>query len=303
MNKNRHAAAGVSTFHPILGLEVTSWGSQSWLPPPFRRRRVDRRPAPLAAFIYIGAKLLAAFVCLTVLAHAQDARQIVEEVQRRNTSKSQRYEGSLEVIDQKSRVSTKRWEYIRIGSFGASKAVLRFISPAEVKGVALLVHSHPDRASDQWMWRPAIERDQRIALQDRSTRFFGTDFSYEDLEERDVNQYDFKLLGEETFDGAACWKVEATPHEKKASQYTKSVLWVTKDHYVYTKAESYNKAGVARVIHYSDIQNIQGIWTARTLEVQDMKTKSRTVMKLEKLQYNMPLKDEDFTIQALRRAS
>ena len=72
-----------------------------------------------------------------------------------------------------------------------------------MKGVALLVVNHPDRASDQWMWTPAIERDRRIALQDRSTRFFGTDFSFEDLEERDVDQYDYPLLGEEPIDGAA----------------------------------------------------------------------------------------------------
>ena len=78
-------------------------------------------------------------------------------------------------------------------SHGESKSVLRFTAPAEVKGVALLVVNHPDRASDQWMWTPAIERDRRIALQDRSTRFFGTDFSFEDLEERDVDQYDYAL--------------------------------------------------------------------------------------------------------------
>ena len=240
---------------------------------------------------------------LASAALAQDARQIVQEVQRRSTTKSQRYEGSLEVIDARSRVSTKRWEFVRIGSFGASKSLLRFTSPAEVKGVALLVHSYPDRASDQWMWRPAIERDQRIALQDRSTRFFGTDFSYEDLGERDVNQFDFKYLGEDMVDGVACYKVEASPRETNVSQYTKSILWVTKDNFLYVLVEAYNKTGVARRIKYANIQNIQGIWTARTLEVTDMKTKSRTVMKLEKLEYNVPLKEEDFTLPALRRAS
>jgi hypothetical protein len=56
--------------------------------------------------------------------------------------------------------------------------MLRFTAPAEVKGVALLIVITPTR-SDQWMWRPSIGRDQRIALQDRSTRFFGTDFSFE----------------------------------------------------------------------------------------------------------------------------
>ena len=73
------------------------------------------------------------------------------------------YEGTLEVIGASSKVSIKRWDYRRIGSFGDSKAVLRFTAPAEVKGVALLIVNHPDRASDQWMWTPAIERDRRIA--------------------------------------------------------------------------------------------------------------------------------------------
>ena len=126
---------------------------------------------------------------------AQDARQIVAESENRSRSKSQQYEGTLEVIGASNKVSIKRWDYRRIGSFGTSKAILRFTAPAEVKGVALLIVNHTDRASDQWMWTPAIERDRRIAAQDRSTRFFGTDFSFEDLEERDVDQFDYKLAG------------------------------------------------------------------------------------------------------------
>src|SRR5437773_8269675 len=159
----------------------------------------------------------------------QDPRQIVEEAQRRTTSQSQRYEGTLQVVDAKSKITEKRWQYDRIGSHGSSKSVLRFTAPPEVKGVALLVVNHPERSSDQWMWTPAINRERRIAIQDRSTRFFGTDFSFEDLEERDTNQFDFKFAGEESIDGAACWKVQATPKKSKVSQYTHSLVWIRKD--------------------------------------------------------------------------
>ena len=246
--------------------------------------------------------LVAGFWCLVgVVGFAQDARQIVTESQDRSRSKSQRYEGTLEVIGSSSKVSLKRWTYERIGAFGASKSILRFTAPPEVKGVALLIVNHTDRASDQWMWTPAIERDRRIALQDRSTRFFGTDFSFEDLEERDVNQYDFKLLGEETIDGAACWKVESKPKESKSSQYTASVLAIRKDNYVTAQIESFSKDKLVRRIHYSDLEKIDNIWTPRTVEVLDVGRNSRTVLKLEKLQYNVPMKEEDFTIEALRR--
>src|SRR5215472_15160285 len=146
-------------------------------------------------------------------------RQIVDEAQRRTTSQSQRYEGTLEVIDARNKITEKRWIYDRTGSHGESKAVLRFTAPAEVKGVALLILNHPDRSSDQWMWTPAINRERRIAFQDRSTRFFGTDFSFEDLEERDIGQYEYRLLGEDSVDGVPCWKLQSTPRQSKVSQY------------------------------------------------------------------------------------
>jgi outer membrane lipoprotein-sorting protein len=246
-------------------------------------------------------RLIAGLLLVVTMAFAQDARKIVSESENRSRSKSQQYEGTLEVIGASNKVSIKRWEYRRIGSFGASKAILRFTAPAEVKGVALLIVNHTDRASDQWMWTPAIERDRRIATQDRSTRFFGTDFSFEDLEERDVDQFNYKLAGDDTIDGAACWKIESKPKESKSSQYTSSLVWVRKDNYVVAQIEDYSKDKLIRRIHYSDIQNVGGVWTPRTVEVFDANRKSRTVLKLEKLEYNLPMKDEDFTLEALRR--
>jgi len=242
-------------------------------------------------------KLLAAALLTATVALAQDPRQIIEEVQKRSHSDSQRYEGTLEVTGSEHKIATKRWVFERLGSFGLSKSMLRFTAPAEVKGVALLIVNHPDRASDQWMWRPAIGREQRIALQDRSTRFFGTDFSFEDLEERDVNQFDYKLLGDEN----GQWKIESRP--RKSSQYTYSFLWIKKDNYTVSKAEMYNKKGLARVIDYRDFEQVKGIWTARTTEVFDVSRKSRTILKFDKLEYDVPLKEDQFTVEALRRES
>ena len=246
------------------------------------------------------AALLVATLSLHVFA-ADSARQIVDESQKRTQAKSQRYEGLLQVFDAKGKISDKRWTLERLGSHGQSKAVLRFTAPAEVKGVALLIVNHPDRASDQWMWTPGIERDRRIALQDRSTRFFGTDFSFEDLEERDVDQYDYSLAGDDAVDGAPCWKIHSTPKESKSSQYTRSIVWIRKDNYAFARIENYIKDQAVRRLNYADIQNVQGIWTARQLEMADLRRGSRTRLTLDKLEYNVALKEEDFTLQAIRR--
>ncbi|HXA52035.1 MAG TPA: outer membrane lipoprotein-sorting protein [Candidatus Acidoferrum sp.] len=243
-----------------------------------------------------GLILLAAFAL-----HAQDARQIMEESQKRTRANSQQYEGLLQVIEPSGKTTEKRWQSQRLGSFGNSKTMLRFTAPAEVKGVALLVMNHTDRAADEWMWTPAIGRERRIALQDRSTRFFGTDFTFEDLEERDVEQFDFKLLGDGEIDGAKCWKIESTPRKGKTSQYSLLQMWVRKDNYVTAQMDCYSKDQLVRRLKYQQIEDVQNIWTARVLEMSDLKRKSRTILKLEQLRYNVPLKDDEFTVAGLQR--
>ncbi len=232
----------------------------------------------------------------------QTALEIAQKAQERTLSKSEHYTGTLQVIDAHRKVTEKRWIFDRIGSHGDSKSILRFTAPPEVKGVALLVVNHPERASDQWMWTPALERDRRIALQDRSARFFGTDFSFEDLEERDVNQFSYTLQGEEPQAGAACWKLESRPKQTKASQYTSSQLWIRKDNYVIIRIDHYKKDKIMRRIDYSEVENVQGIWTPRKFEVADVARNSRTVMKIDDLKYNAPMQDSEFTVEALRHA-
>ncbi|MGH9630744.1 MAG: outer membrane lipoprotein-sorting protein [Bryobacteraceae bacterium] len=249
------------------------------------------------------SRLIAALLILSSTAFSQEALEIMQEVQKRSRAGSQHYEGTLKVIDSKRKITQKQWVYERVGSHGESKAILRFTAPPEVRGVALLIVNHPERSSDQWMWTPSIARERRIAIQNRSTRFFGTDFSFEDLEERDVNQFDYELLGEEPCEGGACWKLEGRPKESKSSQYTHSLLWVRKDNYVIQRIESYNRSKLVRRLEYDDIEKVQGIWSARKIDVYDTGRDSHTILTLEQLQYNVPLDPQDFTLQALRRQS
>jgi hypothetical protein len=78
-------------------------------------------------------------------------------------------------------------------------------------------------------------------------------------------------------------------------------VWVRKDNYAFQRIENYVKEAVARRLRYSKIENVQGIWTARVLEMADLRRNSRTILTFEKLEYNVAMKEENFTLQALRR--
>jgi Outer membrane lipoprotein-sorting protein len=241
------------------------------------------------------------FLWAPVLPAQDAAREIVAEAQRRTESKSQQYEGILQVLGSDGRVADKRWRFERIGAHGASRSVLRFVDPPDVRGVALLVVNHPDQSSDQWMWTPALQRERRIALQDRSTRFFGTDFSFEDLEEWDVNQFSHRLLGEELLGNAKSWRIESSPSSGKKSQYTRLEIWIHQDSYVLLRIDKWIKNEVVRRLSYADFEQVQGIWTARRLEMADLRRNSHTALTIDKLQYNLPMQESNFTLQALRR--
>ena len=56
-----------------------------------------------------------------------------------------------------------------------------------------------------------------------------------------------------------------------------------------------------RRLDNADFRNIQGVWTAHELTMAEVKRGSRTKLTLDRVQYNIDLKDSDFTLQAIRR--
>ena len=189
--------------------------------------------------------------------------------------KSQRYEGTLEVIDARRQdVSDKRWTYSRIGSHGDEQdACSASPRPAEVKGVALLIVNHPGPRVgpvDVDARRSAATGASRCRT--ARTRFFGTDFSFEDLEERDVDQYDYTLLGEETIDGArSAGRSSRGRRRAKLAVHALRIVWVRKDNYVLARVENFSDGTLVRRLDYRGLENVQGIWTARELEMHDLR--------------------------------
>jgi len=58
---------------------------------------------------------------------------------------------------------------------------------------------------------------------------------------------------------------------------------------------------VVKRLTNSAIENIQGIWTARQLEMADLRRRTRTRLTLKEVSYNTPMSDQQFTLQAIKR--
>jgi outer membrane lipoprotein-sorting protein len=235
---------------------------------------------------------------------AADARKIMEGVYGQDTSRDATWRAAMDVVDRKGKVYKKKFVFRRLGSFGNSKTLVRFTDPAEVRGVGLLSVNQKGGGDRQWMYTPAIQRVRRIAPQERARRFLGTDFTNEDMAERVLDDFSYKLLSEgETMDGRRAYKIEARPVAPDRSQYSYVYLWVAEGVPYVLHAQMYDERGQrVREYHASDLVRVSGIWVARRVEMSSPTEGTRTAMIVDDIRFNTSLKEDQFTQQALEKA-
>jgi hypothetical protein len=260
--------------------------------PGVRTRILRQATAFSAIFCLAGAPGFAA---------SADARKVMEDVYLQDTSRGTSMRASFEVFDKDGKHNKKEFTYRRIGSPGDSKTLVVFTAPEEIRGVALLSINRQGVSDRQYMYVPATQRVRAVVPQERSARFIGTDFTFEDIAERVLDDFKYRLIGEaETIEGHKTWKVEATPVDSSRSQYKFIYYWVAQDVPVILHAEMYDAQGKeVRVLHASQIKRVSGISGARRTEMTSILTGTRTVLVIDEAKFNLTLDEKLFTPEGL----
>jgi len=74
---------------------------------------------------------------------------------------------------------------------GEQKYFIYFFQPADVKDMTFMIHKFPAMDDDRWLFIPSINMVKRIAARDKRSSFVGSDFTYEDVSGRDLEDDDF----------------------------------------------------------------------------------------------------------------
>lgn len=265
--------------------------------------RFSQNPAkflpPTLAVSLLSAALF--FPWISASSAVPDAREIMARVYQQDTSHDTTMRATLEVFDNQGHGKKKKFIYRRIGSIGDSKTLVVFTDPQEIRGVALLSINRQGVDDRQFLYTPATHRVRSVAAQDRSGRFIGSDFTYEDIAERVLDDFTYRLLGtDETIDGHKTYKVEAIPVAPGRSQYKFIYYWVAQDVPVILLAEMYDANGQkVRVLHASDLKREAGIWGARHTEMSSVQDTTRTVLTIDQVKLNTGLDEKLFTPEHL----
>ena len=184
-----------------------------------------------------------------------------------------------------------------------NKGITVFNSPRDVKGTALLTHSHAVDADDQWLYLPSVSRVKRISSRSKAGRFMGSEFSYEDMSSFEIEKHEYKYLRDEQLKKYDCFVVESIPKDKY-SGYTRQVNWLDKTYYRVRKVDFYDRKGaLLKTLNHSRYQLYKGRhWRPHVSLMENHQTAVSTTLEWNNLTFDTGLTPKNFDQVSLKRS-
>jgi hypothetical protein len=214
------------------------------------------------------------------------------------------------LIDKNGSQRKRKIRSFRMDQGEDEQSIMFFLEPADVKDTGFLTYDYDDieKDDDQWLYLPALKKSKRIASSDKSGSFMGSDFTYADMTDRNLDYYDYELLREDEVDGNPVWLVQAIPHEEREIEetgYTKSVLFVRKDNYVVVRAVNWVKKGSRlKYLDVKKLEQIDGIWVPTEIHMTTKKGKTtlhKTILISDNVRFGQAMDQSRFSVRQLEK--
>ena len=211
---------------------------------------------------------------------------------------------SMRIVNRQGQVRQRRLTMLRLNQApgGDQFYYIYFHQPADVNGMSFLVLKHIGHDDDRWLYLPAIDLVKRIATSDKRTSFAGSDFTYEDVSGRALDEDRYELIGEENLGTHSCFVVKSTPKRPGEAEFSYRKFWVDKTTHLPLKIEHYDLKGkIYKVYEAQEIQTIQGTPTITKAVMKDIENERYTEITMKNVSYNVGITSGIFQERLLSR--
>ena len=222
---------------------------------------------------------------------------IMERVhQQAQLHKNQKASMTLKIYDKKNR-ERKRVFYIwKKKKKNKTKSLIKFHKPRSVNKTALLTKSESGNIY-QWLYLPALKSVKRISSSDKHKSFMGSDFTFQDISGRDIDQDSHTLLNETN----ETYIIESIPKDK-LSIYSKLIYTINKNTLVPSKIQFFDtKDRLFKELNNTNIKEIQGMFITTLSTMKNKKTKGKSTLHIDTFTIEKSLDDQLFDIRGLKQ--
>ena len=182
------------------------------------------------------------------------------------------------------------------------KEIGLFQSPADVRGTAVLTHSHGLEPDDQWLYLPSLKRVKRISTVNKSGPFVGSEFAFEDIASWELEKYTYKYLRDEKLDEFDTFVIENTPVYEH-SGYTRQIEWIDKTIYQPRRIDFYDRKNeLLKTLIFSDYAlHLERFWKAGKLVMTNHQNGKSTELLRQNYKFRNDFNGRDFSVNALKK--
>lgn len=184
---------------------------------------------------------------------------------------------------------------------GEQRYFIYFFQPADVKDMTFMVYKYPAKDDDRWLFVPAINMVRRIAAQDKTSSFVGSDFTYEDISGRDIEDDNHAIVKEDKIGEKDCYVIKSVP-KGSDTDYSYKLSWIDKTSFLPLKEEYYDRKGeLYRVFTADEIKDVHGFPTITKRQMKNLQTGHRTEVVFIKTDYDIGIEDSLFSERYLKQ--
>jgi outer membrane lipoprotein-sorting protein len=181
-----------------------------------------------------------------------------------------------------------------------ARSLVQYTHPFDIRHSGYLVLSKLDEVNDQFVYLSSQRRVKRVNL--RGEAVFGTDFSFEDILPRQIEDAEYRRLEDAEADGLPCFVVEAIPKQHAKSEYSRLQVYVDRERYVPLRTRYWDDREIEVKELRADpaqIERIEGVWVPKRMTMRHLKLDSYTTLQLDTIEPNPVLGKSTFELRRL----
>ena len=234
-----------------------------------------------------------------ILVFSQSGRDIAEMIENRPAPDDLINQTVMILTNSKGKTRTHKM--ISKSKNGSEKQIIWFMEPKDDRGIAFLKIEHENRDDEMRMWLPAFKKVRRISSKKKSDSFMGSDLSFEDLSNRQLNSNDYKRLEDAKWLGRDCYVLETVPKKESKSNYVRHVSWIDKNHMNILKEQTFNKKNKLEKEKYFSYETRGKYQLIKKVIVENLIKKHATEITFLDIVINSGISDKIFNEINLRR--
>ena len=196
---------------------------------------------------------------------------------------------------------TKILELVSMSKDDSEKQMIWFLKPKKDKGVAFLKIEHDDDDDFMTMWLPGFSRFKRIKSSQKSDSFMGSDLSFEDLSNRTISDYNYKII-EVDENNNGLFYLESIPKEVD-SEYSKHITKIQEVEtgiFIVIEESSYDKNNELLKTKIFNFKKIDSYYVMDRLKVENVQKNHSTLLTVNEILLNNNFEDSKFSQRSLK---